>query len=173
MINILIGHNGESKGSKGSRPLDLHEYDYNKELAIDLWRMFQENKIESQVYTSLPDIVDGPILELHCNFFDGKTTGTETIYEGDKRLAEIIQRHICDALGRKPKQNKGIRPFHEVDHNHFNMENRIHYEVPLAVLLPVFWDNHQESSLLWRDRTKYLRAIFSGVVEYLKESRDN
>jgi N-acetylmuramoyl-L-alanine amidase len=184
-LAIIIGHTSEEKGSRGVRPLDLHEYDFNKEVAMDLWRECREYGIDCQIFkrdeqtwSELISLVNnysgnlGVCIELHCNSFNGKTEGTETLYNGDPSLAKHVQDQVCLALGRKAKQNKGIRLVHEVDAKHLELSDRVPLTVPYCIAMPIFWDNHKESGLMWRDRSKYVRALVLAVIAYYNEQKE-
>ena len=191
-LGIIVAHTQAAKGSKGVRPLDMHEYDFNKELAIDIWREAKDRGIDCQVFTF--DNLTWPLLgnkvnewcgksgvciELHCNTFNGKVTGTETLFDNSpdqsKTFARHIHDHICSALNRKPKENKGIRLVHEVDEVHFEWKSRgfnvRSITVPSCIVQPVFWDNHQESSLLWRERNRYVKSLIVGTLDYFAKTR--
>lgn len=107
-IAIIVGHKETAKGAHNP-DFNISEFDFNKQLARDIVNECKEDIIivYRNTYKSLPGDVNAKnpdfIISLHCNAFNRKATGTETLYyyksSKGKKLADIFQKKIVDALG--------------------------------------------------------------------------
>lgn len=189
-LAIIVGHEAHKPGTQGSLLSLTNEYEWNSELALDLWQAGQAKGLECRVFKR--DGIDvkevgrrvtewaspeGVAIELHCNSFDGKATGTETLYDEDpetnREFAAIIQKKVISVFGVYHRKDRGtkLRSTHDADKsNDRGAMNLEHVKVTSCLIEPVFWDNRDEAILLKSRRTEYIQALISGVCEwYLKK----
>ena len=186
-IAWVVGHSKIHPGSRGARPIDAMEYDWNYSLAMDLWRESKEAGFDAKVFTrdgvsialvgkSVSDWVDGDgvAIELHCNSFDGASGGTETLYdddpEGSKDFAATIHRYVLKAMERTTKRDRGIKLRSTKDLDASNDRGAVNLESIKCVsclVEPCFWDNPREAIILAKNRHDYIRALISGVTEWI------
>jgi N-acetylmuramoyl-L-alanine amidase len=189
-IALIVGHSKVHPGSRATKPIDKMEYDWNSELALDLWREAKEIGFDAKIYLrdgldirAVGDMVskwvgtDGVAIELHCNSFDGKASGTETLYDSEPKdseeFAATVHRYVLRALERTKKQDRGIKLRSTKDEDKSNDRGAInleHVKCTSCLVEPCFWDNPKEAAILSRNRQDYIRALISAVAEWLLKS---
>ena len=107
-----------------------------------------------------PDIV----LSLHSNCFNGKASGTETLYYAkstrSKRLATCLQQRIVNTLWLP---DRGLRPLYKGDRG-FNL---VYYtKMPAVILEPFFIDNPNDLVVVQSKVKQLALAISLGVTDY-------
>lgn len=190
-LAIIVGHSEESPGSLSALAIGMTEYAWNHEFALDLYREARTIGLEAKVFTrngisiqKVGELVtewcgkDGVAIELHCNSFDKKTAGTETLYDDEpvnsREFAEFMHKKIMAVFGIHQRSNRGIklRTLKDSDKtNDRGAHNLQHVKVTSCLLEPVFWDNPIEAMLLKERRGDYMRVLVSGISHwYLKNA---
>ena len=126
-LAIVIGHSETDPGAMATDPINSSEYKYNTELAEIIYRCAREKGLGAQVFTRNKHGLVGcytevnewakhsnaVCIELHFNAFDGKTRGTETLFDDDPDdsidFARLCHEALCMLLKREGKQNRGIK----------------------------------------------------------------
>ena len=185
-LAVIVGHSQKQPGSRAGRPIDKMEYDWNLDFAMDLYIEAKSQGLDCQVYKrdglsiqKVGELVsdwckpDGVAIELHCNSFDGKITGTETLYDDvpatSKEFAELVHKKIVGVFGTYHRMDRGIKHRSTKDLDASNDRGAINLEsvkVTSCLVEPVFWDNPREAKLLADKRGEYLRALVSAVANW-------
>jgi len=145
---LVIGHKKSSPGAVNAKT-GLNEFDFNENLAILIEKKAQRTQIQRvyrRTYQELPGDINGLnphlVLSLHCNAFNGRTSGTEVLYyhrsEVGKRIAEILQRHLLDFLGLR---DRGIKEKTAEDRGGYLLR---YTKAPCVIAEPFFIDNDQD-----------------------------
>lgn len=188
LLGIIVGHEESRPGVKGAFPLDCHEYHFNKNLAVDIYRFAREAGLDCRIF--LRDGIGraGVIkqvnewtqkeyacaIELHLNAFDKKTKGTETLYTiqnpFNRVLADMVQLEVCRALNRPltHKTNRGIKIINADDRGYYNMAG---LNSPCCLTEPVFADNPEEARLMESRKTEYAKSLVKAALEFLVKSK--
>jgi N-acetylmuramoyl-L-alanine amidase len=110
------------------------------------------------------------IIELHCNAFDTRTSGTEVLhYRGSElgyRFASILQGHLLAALGLK---NRGLKAV--------DLEGRggyllAHTEAPCLIAEPFFIDNDEDLAVA-SERSGNLIDGYVAAIEEMADLKTN
>lgn len=184
-LAIIIGHELKSKGAKGVYPISGYEYDFNSEIAQLIFhsamdralpiRIFKRDGLGiSGVYKQVQDWAGGNseavAIELHCNAFNGKVRGTETLFDKDPddsiEFAREIHQSICTALNRKNKEDRGIKLIEKGDRGYINLNL---CKIPSAIVEPFFIDNPEDAALGYSLKKQYAAAIVDGCLKFFKQ----
>ncbi|MCP4503027.1 MAG: N-acetylmuramoyl-L-alanine amidase, partial [Deltaproteobacteria bacterium] len=117
--------------------------------------------LPKQINEHHPDLV----VSLHCNAFNKKATGTETLYyhastEG-KRMASLLQRKIVDVLGLA---DRGIKPKHSEDRGGYLLRET---NAPCVLAEPFFIDNNKDLKIAQANHSDLVRAYADAINEML------
>ena len=108
-------------------------------------------------------------VSIHCNAFNGKASGTETIYyehsTAGKKLANCIQRQIVSSLGTV---DRGIKPKISGDYDAYVTK---YTDMPAVLVETAFIDNPNDAKLLVDREDDFARAIARGVTDYFAQLR--
>jgi len=187
LLAIIVGHEAVKPGVKAAFPIDCHEYEFNKNLAVDIYRYARESNIDCRIFlrdgigrSGVSNLVNAWIedglacsIELHLNAFDRWTRGTETLYIGhnleSRRLAESVQLNMVKVFRSSgvSKQNRGIKLLDELSRGYLNMRD---IKCPSCLVEPVFADNLDEAQLLQSKRLEYARGLVSSAIEFLNNT---
>jgi N-acetylmuramoyl-L-alanine amidase len=189
-LAILVGHSRVHPGSRATRPIDKMEYDWNHQLAMDIYIEAKQKGLDCRVFTrdgitvqkvgetaSAWAGIDGLAIELHCNSFDGKTAGTEVLYDdkpsSSKLFAEEMQRALIQIFGKARRADRGARLRSTKDIDASNDRGAMNLEavsITSCLVEPAFWDAPAEAKLLSDKRQDYIRALVSCCCGwYLKQ----
>jgi len=174
MICLVIGHTNKSKGAY-NKNLGISEYALNKQEAISVHRLLNEQGIRS-VVIHRKELKDLPaqinkhspnfIISFHHNSFSETATGSETLYYHNstkgKHLAGIIQKKTVSVLGYK---DRGIRPKGSEDRGGFLLK---YTNAPCIILEPCFLSNTKELKDFLLKQNSYIRAIAEGIKEFIR-----
>lgn len=179
LVCISIGHSIKDQGAWSSNN-KVGEYSYNKELAYIIRDELKALGISSVITNRLTDGggtgVSADIkainatgasvcVELHANAFNGKATGTETLYwhsdNNGKCLANYVQDECLKALGLTNRGVKGI-----------NGSNRgggiLHRSNPTTIITePFFIDNSEDLSSALNNKNKLGEGIAKAIKKYI------
>lgn len=135
------------------------------------------NSLEDNVGSSLSDSLNTRVnlanrygvqllVSIHCNAFDGKASGTETlVYSFDSsafEYAERIQKSIVDKLGtvdRGVKERKDLAVLRKTT-------------MPALLVETAFIDNASDAKLLINKSDVFAEAIFEGITGIKKEKNN-
>lgn len=191
-LAIIVGHSHKNPGSRSTLPINAMEYDFNHEVAMDIYieakqkgldcRIFKRDGLSVERVGELASAwagQNGLAVELHCNSFDGKANGTETLYDDQpstsKEFAEMMQRAMMLVFGKYQRADRGAIKRSTKDIDASNDRGAINLEsvtITSCLVEPVFWDNPKECKLLADKRQEYVRAIVSCCAQwYLKYSK--
>lgn len=182
---IVVGHTQKRPGAKGVAPLNKSEYQYNSELAQVIYRLAREDGIDAKVFTRdkiglrgaykqvnswITEDDIGCCVELHFNAFNGKAKGTETLFDTDPQdsieLSRFVHNEIIDVLGRKGKEDRGLKKVIDGDRGGYNLKL---CEVPGCIIEPFFGDNIEDACLGNEMMFEIAAAIVNGIKEYFKQ----
>jgi len=151
-VALVIGHSAQSKGAINENYF-MTEYAYNNLLVHRIVnRIIYDNlpiapiEIFRDGYANLPADINyyDPVLiiSFHCNAFNTKASGTETLYYHKSRLgqvaAQIFQNNLVKIL-KLP--NRGTKPRTCEDRGGFLLK---YTKAPCIILEPFFIDNDSD-----------------------------
>ena len=173
LVCLVVGHTEKSYGAS-NKELGVTEYGLNDIEAQNVYGMLEAQGIRCvliyrDTYTKLPNDINkhspSVIVSFHHNSFDENSTGTETLYyhksKNGKRLAEIMQKNIVDALGFK---DRGIKPKDTEDRGGYLLR---YTNAPCVILEPCFMSNTQELKDFMYKKNKYYEAVVEGIKEFI------
>jgi N-acetylmuramoyl-L-alanine amidase len=147
---LVVGHRWGDKGAE-NKTLGLTEFDFNYQLAAKIYDGVKAKGVEIAIifrdglYSQLPTKIKlfNPdfIVSMHCNAFNGKVVGCETLYyyadDVAKQMAQIIQDDICLSM---PQKDRGIIPTRSEDRGGLLLREC----TPSIIVEPFFIDNTKE-----------------------------
>ncbi len=169
---LVVGHRQSAKGAR-SADGSVVEFEFNTELAREVKKRVTKARVQivfrnntTDGLRKLPAKVNalGPhfILSLHCNAFDNKANGTETLYfhtsENGKKLARIVQKRLLNALELK---NRGIRDKKDAERGAHLLK---YTRAPCVICEPFFIDNDDDLGTALR-RKKRLAAAYAKAID--------
>jgi N-acetylmuramoyl-L-alanine amidase len=114
-LGIIVGHTAKAPGEK-MYGLEMHEYDYNKEIASIAKTYAELDMPQVQVEVILRDVIGiagayqraidlkcDAVIELHFNGHQGEAAGTETLCTSDNTdvdFAQVIHNRVCKIFQR-------------------------------------------------------------------------
>ena len=174
MIALVVGHNYKSKGAYNAYK-NTYEYELNFFEAEYVSEILDERGIENQIilrdeYKDLPDKVNklnpNLIISFHHNAYNGKASGTETLYyhksRKGKTLANIMQYNITNVL-KLP--NRGSKPRSSEDRGGYLLR---YTNAPCIILEPCFMDNDIELEYFINNQAKYCEAVVKSIIYYFE-----
>lgn len=176
-LAIIVGHSKASPGAYGCAPLSSYEYDWNSAVAQEMYRFAKENGLDAAIFhrdrisiESVANFVNkweaDAAIELHFNAANTKATGTETLHDDSKELAEIVQSEMCSLFSRQGKQNRGVKLLTDGDRGNRSLKA---IKVPAVIVEPAFGDNKDDALLLVQNQVKYAHCLVMAVIEFLKK----
>lgn len=174
---VIVGHTSTEQGAKAMHPIRQSEYEFNSSLAIDIYRQAKEAGLDCRIFMrngktrkQLGREVNefgGVAIELHLNAFNGTVKGTETLFDAlptdNGGFAELVNDHICKALGRDKKTNRGTKLVSFEERGWLNLHA---VAITGCLVEPIFCDNREECRLLWSKRSEYVRALVDAVLAW-------
>lgn len=179
IIVLNIGHGGiSSYYDSGAIAADgTHEHDFNKNelsplLKKELEKMGYEvvtviqNKSFGELPTRINALKPDVIISIHYNAFNGKATGSETLYfslsKKSKSLAEKIQRETVKALGLANRGAKGLLMGR-------GSALLIRTNAPCVILEPFFGDNPTDLARARESLAGLATGVSVAVAEWFKD----
>ena len=166
-VCIVVGHKRTSPGACNVRS-KISEFDYNEILATIIHTKMPDTQIiYRRTYSRLPDDINmyNPdyVISLHCNAFNEKATGTETLYyhkskEG-KKLAEKLQKSIVNCLRLR---DRGIKEKTSEDRGGYLLK---YTNAPCVILEPFFIDNNED----YTGGLNNIEPFATAIVDVLKD----
>jgi N-acetylmuramoyl-L-alanine amidase len=168
MLALVIGHSKKSKGAY-NKDSKLYEFDFNEKLVHDISNILKINHviIYRRTYKDLPKDINelnpSHVISFHCNAFNTKATGTETLYyhksSKGEQIANILQNKIVEILGLS---DRGIKSRTTEDRGGYLLR---YTNAPCVIIEPFFIDNNED---LKTARSKYNQLV-QGFVDALEE----
>ena len=169
---LVVGHR---KSAKGAASVDgrIVEFDFNNQLAKEIKKRVTKARVQivfrsntTDGLRKLPAKINalGPhfILSLHCNAFNTKAHGTETLFfhtsSKAKKLANIVQKQVVGALELK---SRGIRKKTDADRGAHLLKFT---NAPCVICEPFFIDNDRDLAVGLR-RRKRLAAAYAKAID--------
>jgi N-acetylmuramoyl-L-alanine amidase len=170
-IALVIGHKKNSPGACNDS--GICEHDYNSELVRLISNLLDENHINNVIvhrdtYLELPFEINklkpDLVLSFHCNAFDGRASGSETLYyhrsKKGKELAIGLLKTISSALGLR---YRGAKPKRAEERGGYLLK---YTHAPCVILEPFFIDNDSDIAQgilrqdeLARKLVKYIKSL--------------
>ena len=175
IIALVIGHTSASPGAV-NRPAGLSEYAFNAPLATDIVSALENASVNTQLvyrssYRGLPAQINALkpnfIISLHCNAYNTKATGTETLYYHSSRrsqkLATILQTHLVDTL---ELADRGIKPKSSEDRGGYLLR---YTHAPCVIAEPFFIDNSRDLQTAQSRRADLVEAYANTILDFSSE----
>ena len=169
-IVLVVGHKADSPGACNANK-GICEFPFNDVLISELAnRVSSKYTIEivyRDTYRGLPDKIDALnpdfIISFHCNAFNTKATGTETLYyhtsKAGAKIANIFQSNIVSALGLK---NRGLKPVTSEDRGGYVLR---YTNAPCVLIEPFFIDNDSDYDIVINNYENFLIALEKSLDE--------
>jgi N-acetylmuramoyl-L-alanine amidase len=166
---LLVGHTAESPGARNPST-GLTEFMFNDRLADDIHRALHPH-VQTVIFhrmrlrdlpLALNAVCPRFIVSLHCNAFNTRVSGTETLYWHKSSqgllLAGRLQNAIVSVLDLP---NRGVKPKTSEDRGGYLLR---YTEAPCVIAEPFFIDNTED---LYRAQGRYssLVAAYAGAIE--------
>ncbi len=177
---LIVGHKANKPGAC-NKDNNICEYQFNDQLACDIYDYLEENKsevsiqiIRRQTYKSLPDDVNkfevDFCISLHCNAahpdYTGKWNGTETLYyhksKRGKLMAEIVQKNLVVCLEFR---DRGILPRKTEDRGGYLLR---YTDMPCIIAEPFFIDNNNAYKTVIDRYDRLVRAYAYSIEQIAK-----
>lgn len=171
-IAIDVGHSAIDGGAYNNRN-EIGEFQYNNLVAPILAAKLQKMGytpiiVYRKSYSSLVGQINNTkadlAISLHCNAFNEKATGTETLYyhgsPNSRRLAGLIQKEVLDVLSLN---DRGIKPRHRGDRGY---DLLVGTNMPMVIVEPFFIDNDDDLLLAYSNIDKLANAYAKGIDNY-------
>jgi len=167
LCGLVIGHKKSSPGAV-NKATGISEFDFNEDLAMRIEKKVQTTDIQ-RVYRRTYDELPGDInllnphfvVSLHCNSYDGTTSGTEVLYyhrsEVGSRIAQVLQRHLFEFLGLR---DRGIKAKTTEDRGGPLLR---YTHAPCVIAEPFFIDNDQDLAKAKEDLDGLAKAYAEAV----------
>lgn len=173
---LVVGHKPTSPGAC-NQTYRICEYEFNDNLieqvrtslvdAIDPDGGIEIEVVYRNKYKELPAKINklNPdfVVSFHCNAFNKKASGTETLYyhtsnKGEK-IAQIFQNNMVQALGLP---NRGIKPKGSEERGGYLLR---YTNAPAVLIEPIFIDNDKDFEQLTLKRQLFVTAIQKSLFE--------
>ena len=117
-VALVIGHSKNKPGAKNVK-YNRTEFNFNEGMVIDIKNIIERDYeveiVYRDTYSGLPDKINALnpdlVISFHCNAFDTKASGTETLYyhtsKKGKEVAKVFQSKMVDILGLPDRGIKG------------------------------------------------------------------
>lgn len=176
-VAIVVGHSSTSRGAKNITS-NISEWEYNKKIAKIIFTLLRiSGKVEPVIvyrengYSELPREINKMkvdlVLSLHCNAFNGVTSGCEMLYyhksKNSKMFAEITQKNMVIALGNK---NRGIRSKTSEDRGGYLLKST---DATCIIAEPFFIDNNKELENALEKEAEISSAYVKSINEFFKK----
>lgn len=187
-LALIPGHTPKAFGSYGMAPIEMGEHQFCVNLCGVAYRFARECGIECKIFTrtdnqTIYQIYDevnawatgnSVAVEVHFNAsVEHKAQGTETLFfdESCIEFSRKIHDGICDVLGRKGKQNRGLKKLVPGDRGAANLKAM---KVTGCLIEPFFGDQQADANLGFMKSWDIAQAIAKASFNYLieKEATD-
>ena len=169
-IALVVGHKPDSPGACNNT-YNMCEFPFNTKLVADLVNQLN-NKYEIEIvyrdtYKGLPAKINSLspdfIVSFHCNAFNTKASGTETLYyyksSKGADMADIFQKNMVAVLGLK---DRGVKPTSTEDRGGYLLR---YTNAPCVLLEPFFIDNDSDFDIVANNYEGFLAALEKSLDE--------
>jgi N-acetylmuramoyl-L-alanine amidase len=164
---LVVGHKKSSPGAGNDRA-GINEFEFNEDLAIRIEKKTENSKIQRvyrRTWRELPSDINGLdphfVISLHCNSYNGQTSGTEVLYYHKSKVGEgiatILQGHLVEFLGLR---DRGIKPKTSEDRGGHLLR---YTRSPCVIAEPFFIDNDQDLARARKDLEGFAGAYASAI----------
>jgi N-acetylmuramoyl-L-alanine amidase len=178
-LGIIVGHEAKAQGADMTPPYYLSEYKYNSDIAL-LMQVYAKNRYPTKITTKIifrdnigisgaykkaAELLCDAVIELHFNAANGAAKGTETLCsydEKDVKFASIVQKHVCQALGREG-QSRGLKKLSKRERGEQSTSG---FTGPNCLIEPAFGDVKTEAALLIEKKFDYAHCLVDSVAEH-------
>lgn len=179
-LAIVVGHTKLRPGAYGVGALGKYEYPFNTSMAQELTEIGKNRGLTVQTFYRDLGGVDNAyskaftwgadaVVELHFNSTSRRVDsirGTETLAVGGERissfrLAQAIHGSTLSVLNRPVLLDRGVKV----------CNLRSEYQLPVALIEPVFGNNPVEAKLLADKRQAVANAVVEGFLNFQLERR--
>lgn len=169
-IALVVGHKSNAAGACNKNH-GICEFPFNDQLVKDLEaRVGHKHDIEivyRDTYNGLPAKINALypkfIVSFHCNAFNTKASGTETLYYHKSSkgvvMADIFQKNMVAALGLK---DRGIKPKSAEDRGGYLLR---YTNAPCVLIEPFFIDNDSDYLTVVNNYESFLQALEKSLDE--------
>jgi N-acetylmuramoyl-L-alanine amidase len=173
---LVVGHKETSPGAC-NETYNICEFAFNDNLieqirtslvdAIDPDGGIEIVVVYRDTYKGLPskinDLNPDFVVSFHCNAFNKKVSGTETLYykssKRGKKIAELFQNNMVQVLGLS---NRGIKPKGSEDRGGYLLR---YTNAPAVLIEPIFIDNDSDFEHFTMKRQLFITAIQKSLFE--------
>lgn len=174
---LIIGHRANRPGACNKKH-KVCEYQFNNKLACNIYDYMKRKKSDIDVkiiyrrtYKELPNDINKVgidfFISMHCNAFDGKWNGTETLYyhtsKTSRKIAEIVQGEMLAAFGFK---HRGLLPCKTEDRGGTLLR---YTNMPGVITEPFFIDNDDAYETVMTKYDELVKAYVDSIEEITKE----
>lgn len=164
---LVIGHSAASPGAINLAS-GVQEFEFNDALAkqieaqtrnVDVHRIYRRNyqQLPSDINATNPDFV----IDLHCNAFNGRASGTEVLYyhrsTKGKQIAEITLTHLVTTL---ELPNRGSKAKTTEDRGGYLLR---YTDSPCIIVEPFFIDNDADLARAYQRYDKLVLAYVTAI----------
>ncbi len=178
-VALIIGHNEASQGASNKNS-GVSEFMFNETLAMKIADLLVASGIRPFVvyrdgtYEELPahvNLTEADIaISLHCNAFNKKQNGSETLYyvksKNGKRLAGLIQNEIVKCLRLHDRGLKPCNVAHEGKAGDRGGHLLKYTDMPCAIAEPFFIDCDKSLALAQNKIDELAKAYVSAIIRY-------
>lgn len=172
---LVVGHKESSPGAV-NKELGMSEFSFNDKLSLGIQKALTSTDIAvlrvfRKTYKQLPNDINelNPdcIISMHCNAFNGRTSGTEVLYYHRSlqgyQMARILQVELVACLGLR---NRGVIPCNIEDRGGYLL---CHTKAPCIIAEPFFIDNNDDLRLALGMQNQLIEAYKAAIVNLVKE----
>lgn len=178
-VALIVGHS-EMSGGAVNKSTGINEFDFNEPLALIIAEKLRENDFLPFViyrtgsYSELPIKVNltgvDIAISLHCNAFNKKKNGTETLYyvksKNGKRLAGLLQYELVKCLGLRDRGLKACQEKHEGKAGDKGGHLLKYTDMPCVITEPFFIDCDESLALARLRLDELAQAYVNAVKRY-------
>ena len=173
---IVVGHTEQAQGAKYPQGV-ITEYVYNKGLAEEIscslgvkdhegFIIKKDGMTDKKIAELVNDYNPSACIELHCNAFNQKVTGTEVLYTGKHELNIILSSSIQVNLIENFNRSKKDRGTKKLKPKHNGYDNLDKIEVPACLVETFFIDNKNDLTFGLMNIQKIAEAISNGLIDF-------
>ena len=176
-LAIIVGHSKNRPGARAGEPLQQYEYTFNSEIAKSIERrgrdcglavqtFFRDDVGIAGAYRNASSYQPEAIIELHFNAATPAAHGAETLYSSvnpqSEKLAQLLQKSMCDALGSR---DRGIKHIKKGGRGYGNVSAS---SLPSALVEPFFGSNTADCENAVEKKCFYVKGLVDAVLEFIK-----
>lgn len=172
-VALVIGHSKASQGAVNDTT-NVTEFNFNERLVAAIETELRNEPdisikvIYRKTYKTLPNAINKVkpdiILSFHSNAFNGKVSGTETLFyyksKKGKALAEVMQQSLLAAL---QLPDRGIKPKHTDSRGGYLLR---YTDAPCVILEPFFIDKDSDLQIACQNFDKFKEEIINGIKTF-------